>query len=136
VQISPTGGVWTQEPTGTSNELKGIALGNNVYVAVGTNGVILTSPVALPVISKQPASVSAKVGQTVMFSVKAKGSGALTYQWLKGTANVKDNARISGATKAKLTIAKAVKGDGAAYQVRITDTFGSVLSTKAMLTVK
>jgi len=38
VQVSPTGGVWTQQATGTSNELMGIAEGDNVYVAVGRTG--------------------------------------------------------------------------------------------------
>jgi hypothetical protein len=137
VMISPTGGVWTQQATGVSNELMGIAEGNNVYVAVGTNGIILTSPVAVPVISKQPASVSVKAGGTAKFSVKAKGTGPLTYQWMKNGTNLKNNSRISGAREAKLTIKKVAKGDASAsYQVRVTDAYGTTTSVKAKLTVK
>jgi len=137
VQVSPTGGVWTQQATGTSNELMGIAEGDNVYVAVGTNGIILTSPVAVPVISRQPASTSVKAGGTAKFSVKARGTGALTYQWLKNGKNLKNTTRISGAREAKLIITKVVKGDASAsYQVRVTDSYGTTTSSNAKLTVK
>lgn len=137
VQISPTGGVWTQQATGTSNELLGIAEGNNEYVAVGTNGIILTSPVAAPVISKQPASVTVKAGETAKFDVTAKGAGGLTYQWAKNGANLKDGSRISGATGKRLMITKVVKADAStSYEVRITDAYGTTTSSKVTLKVK
>ncbi|MGY2954787.1 hypothetical protein ACVWZQ_002946, partial [Thermostichus sp. MS-CIW-29] len=35
---------WTQRTSGTSNQLNGVAYGNGLFVAVGWDGTILTSP--------------------------------------------------------------------------------------------
>jgi hypothetical protein len=35
---------WNQQTSGTSSELKGVAHGNSLFVAVGKSGTILTSP--------------------------------------------------------------------------------------------
>jgi hypothetical protein len=133
---SPTGHGWTQQTSGTSNQLLGIALGNSTYVAVGTNGIILTSPVASPKITKQPKSETVDAGKTVTFEVTATGTGKLTYAWTKAGAKVTNDSRISGALSAKLTIKKVKKGDAANYQVTVSDIYGSVTSSKAKLTGK
>jgi photosystem II stability/assembly factor-like uncharacterized protein len=35
---------WTQQTSPTSNSLYGVTYGNNIFVAVGSSGTILTSP--------------------------------------------------------------------------------------------
>ena len=82
-----------------------------------------------PVITSQPNSVSTMVGQKVVFSVTATGTGTLSYQWKKGTTN------ISGATTSTYTINSAQSSDVGGYFVVVTNSGGSVTSNIAMLTV-
>jgi hypothetical protein len=79
-------------------------------------------------ISTQPASVKAAVGTAVTLTVAATGSGTLSYQWLKG------GVAISGATSATYSIASLAAADAGRYAAKITDTNGSVTSTKAVVT--
>ena len=44
ILTSPDGVSWTRRTSGTSSELKGVAYGNSLFVAVGDDGTILTSP--------------------------------------------------------------------------------------------
>lgn len=83
-----------------------------------------------PQITAQPANAVVTVGQTASFSVTATGSGTLTYQWQKNSAN------ISGATSANYTTPATVSGDnGAKFDVVVTNSSGSVTSGMATLTV-
>jgi len=74
---------------------------SNASLTVNTAPVITTSPVSL---------MSTDSG-TANFSVVATGT-ALTYQWRKGTVNLTNGGKISGATSATLTI----------FPVNISDT--------------
>jgi gliding motility-associated-like protein/uncharacterized repeat protein (TIGR01451 family) len=56
-----------------------------------------------PVITIEPVSVSACLGDSISFSVSATGT-ALTYQWRRGLVNVLNSDSISGATTAVLSI--------------------------------
>ena len=82
-----------------------------------------------PTITTQPAAVTATVGGNATFSVVAAGTAPLTYQWLKGDANV------AGGTAASLTLTNLTSADAAEYRVRVTNTAGSVNSSTARLTV-
>jgi len=44
ILTSPDGVTWTPRTSGTSNDLNGVAYGNGTFVAVGEDGIILTSP--------------------------------------------------------------------------------------------
>lgn len=83
-------------------------------------------------ITTQPADQSILVGATATFSVVASGTGTLTYQWLL------NDVAITGATSASYTTAAAVIADsGAAFTVRVSDSFGgTVTSSAATLTVQ
>jgi len=85
---------------------------------------------ALLTISTQPENQSVKIGQAADFSVVAKGTGTLTYQWKKnGTA-------IAGATAASYATPAATTADNnAKFTVVVTDSTGSVTSNAAVLTV-
>jgi hypothetical protein len=83
-----------------------------------------------PTITTQPANQTVSIGQQGMFSVMASGTGPLSYQWEKnGTA-------ISGATSASYTTPAVAAGDnGEQFRVVVNNSYGSVMSNAATLTV-
>ena len=109
------------------------AAGYSVIVsnALGT----ATSPAATLTVAVPPAIVTAPTSATVIagtnisFAVTASGTATLTYQWLK------NNAVISGATSATLTLNNVSAADAANYSVTVTNAVGSVTSAAATLTV-
>lgn len=83
-----------------------------------------------PPISVQPMDQTLTVGQTATFGVVASGSGTLSYQWMKNDAD------ISGATSAVYTTPAGARADsGATYSVKVSTSYGSTTSRKALLTV-
>lgn len=89
----------------------------------------VTMPVA-PTIGVQPEGVSVSAGATAHFAVTAAGSAPLAYQWLR------NGTPITGATDAAYTTPATTLADGGArYQVRVSNSVGSVLSDAAVLTV-
>ncbi|MCE1204494.1 MAG: M4 family metallopeptidase [Holophagaceae bacterium] len=82
-----------------------------------------------PSILSQPASCSVPSGTQVTFSVVAAGTGPLSYQWRK------DGVDLPGAQAASLVIPSAASRDEGSYQVLVTNSLGSVLSTAATLRV-
>jgi serine/threonine protein kinase len=81
-----------------------------------------------PVIVKQPAEASVKVGQSVSISVEANGTD-LCFQWRKNGFPVPSGAA------ARLDIRSAQVADSGHYDVSITNAGGTVLSHRAELKV-
>lgn len=85
---------------------------------------------APPMITTQPANRIVRVGQTATFAVVASGTD-LGYQWRKNGVN------IARATKASYTTPATTLGDsGSLFSVIVKNTYGSVTSDDAKLTVK
>lgn len=84
---------------------------------------------AAPAISSQPTSISAVAGGTAAFFVGVNGSSPLSYQWFHG-----GNA-IEGGTNRVLTLSSVTPEQSGLYQVSIYNSFGSVTSVLASLTV-
>lgn len=98
-----------------------------IYVVDSSNNLIRKGlPPGAANITKQPASQTVSVGQSVTFSVTASGSG-LTYQWQKNGAN------ISGANGASYTISPVQLSDAGTYAVVIASSTTSVTSLAATL---
>lgn len=91
-------------------------------------GALLTVNTA-PTITAHPASGTVLYDQPVTLSVQATGTATLNYQWRKNTAD------ILGATASTLTFNTPGATDSASYDCRVTNSFGSVLSKAAALTV-
>jgi uncharacterized repeat protein (TIGR03803 family) len=94
-----------------------------------------------PVIDCQPQSRVNLVGTTARFSVTAIGTAPLTCQWRKNGVNLaagvqSSGATISGATTTDLTLANVQMSDGGGYTVVVTNSYGSVTSSVAALTVQ
>ena len=83
-----------------------------------------------PAITEQPQNASRFVGETVTFSVKASGTGTLSYQW-----KLNDQA-IAGATNSTYSIASVSEADAGDYLVVVTNPGGGAPSQKAVLTVQ
>jgi hypothetical protein len=105
---------------------------SNSMGAVTSNPATLTvtaSNVA-PTIATQPANQTVAAGQTATFTVVATGTSPLTYQWQK------NSAAIAGATSASYTTPPTVSADnGAQFQVTVSNSLGSILSSAATLTI-
>lgn len=97
----------------------------------GTVDVVLNNTIA---ITTQPANQNGCTGQGVSFSVTATGT-ALTYQWRKGTTNLVNGAKISGATTATLTLSNLAAGDAGNYNCVVSGACPAVISGNATLTV-
>ena len=84
-----------------------------------------------PVITNQPASKTTRVGQTATFAVVATGTAPLTYQWKKNAVE------IPRATNSSYRTPPTTPADnGAAFAVRVTNSFGAVISNNVRLTVQ
>jgi len=101
-----------------SNEIQGI------YLA-GSGGKCF----APPVIEAQPTNQTASAGNSVEFSVVAAGSGLLSYQWLF------QGGDLPGATNDTLILNNVQLSQAGDYSVLVTNAFGAVLSSNAVLTV-
>ncbi|MHB8304342.1 MAG: hypothetical protein ACYDC6_16260 [Acidobacteriaceae bacterium] len=95
----------------------------------GATHVVPAPSTALAII-EQPADASTPLGQPATFTVKAVGTGTLSYQWSRnGTA-------IPGATGASYTTPAVTAGDtGSTFLVTVRDGNASVTSNPAKLTV-
>jgi autotransporter-associated beta strand protein/YVTN family beta-propeller protein len=87
------------------------------------------APGLAPVITNQPASVTLASGGAVTFSVAATGPGPFGYQWKFNGAD------IQGETNATLVLSDVQSSNQGVYTVQVTDAYGGVLSSGAVLTV-
>jgi PKD repeat protein len=83
-----------------------------------------------PSITNQPTSREASVGGSTTFSVSAVGNGALSYQWWFNATN-----NLNGKTDDSLTITNVSNADMGDYSVVVSDSYGSVTSSTATLTI-
>jgi hypothetical protein len=83
-----------------------------------------------PSIITQPADQIVAQGSNTSFVVVATGTPALKYQWLK------QGAVVPGATNASLNFTNVQSLAAGLYSVRVTNAFGSTISSNSMLTVE
>ena len=80
-------------------------------------------------IAIQPQSQALGTGGNAQFTVAATGLAPLTYQWAFNGAN------IAGATNSSLTISNIQPANGGNYAAVVSNSFGAVTSSVAVLTV-
>jgi hypothetical protein len=105
---------------------------SNVAGVVTSNLATLTvdSAAVRPSVIKEPADQTAQTGYKATFSVVAKGTDPLTYQWRRG------GAAIAGATSSSYTPPRvSTADDGATFSVVVSNSAGSASSRNATLTV-
>ncbi|HZI31397.1 MAG TPA: immunoglobulin domain-containing protein, partial [Candidatus Binatia bacterium] len=105
-----------------------VTVTNDFGGAVSSNATLAVNASA-PVITLQPVSQSQPVNGSVTFSVAAKGSSLLVYQWQL------DGSPITGAVSNTLSLAGLQMTNAGNYTVVVTNDFGSVTSSVAALAV-
>ena len=82
-----------------------------------------------PTISSQPQNLTVAQGSNATFSVSLNGTAPFSYQWRFGGGD------LAGATQSAYTRTNAQPADAGGYSVCVTNSFGSVTSSVANLTV-
>lgn len=123
-----------QSFTETGNPLGGaIRVSNSVWGTTyqgGPDGSGFLYRLPMPAIITQPQNLSVASGSTATFSVYAADDSAMTYAWYFNT-----NTLLGGQNTNVLTLANATNGNAGAYTVVISDAFGAVTSSPAVLVV-
>ncbi|MCU1386372.1 MAG: hypothetical protein JWL71_5069, partial [Acidobacteria bacterium] len=131
-KLDVSSGAVTTFATGISSpvDLKVSDSGALYYLARGAGSVYRVDYGATaPGITSQPASMTVPPGSPATFSVRASGPAPLRYQWRR------DGVDIPGATAPDYTITAAAADNGARFRAFVSNDFGSVLSSEAVLTV-
>ena len=82
-----------------------------------------------PVVGSQPQSITVNAGDTASFTVTDTEFTPASFQWSF------DGTNIDGATSSTLTVSNVSQSDLGAYAVVITNPFGSVTSSNAILSM-
>ena len=90
---------------------------------------LLMPPLLQPIITSQPQPISVIQGSNALFSVAATGTPPLSYQWRWYGTN------IPGATTTGLSLNGVSTNQAGPYTVVITNAYGSITSTVALLSV-
>jgi uncharacterized repeat protein (TIGR03803 family) len=102
-----------------TNSLGSVLRSNELLTVVNSKPILLT----------QPASLSVLEGDSVPFSTVAVGSLPLSYQWRFAGTN------LPGATESSLALTNVTTAQGGAYDLVVTNLYGSVTSSVATLVV-
>lgn len=94
-----------------------------------SDGTVLTVNTP-PQVDESPVSQTVTVGDTVIFSVRASGTPAPTFQWQKGIDP------LPGETGDTLTLNDIQLGAAGSYSALVTNVVGTTASDPAVLTVK
>jgi hypothetical protein len=103
-----------------------VVVSNVLGSAKSTNA---TLTVLSSVINEQPKSQRVAVGQTATLLVQASSGVPIRYQWLLS------GVLIPGATNAALTLADVQESQTGVYDVEVSNSYGLVISSNALLTV-
>jgi alpha-tubulin suppressor-like RCC1 family protein len=108
--------------------------GNYTVVAMNvagsaTSSVAVLTVTAPPVVTTQPTNVTVSAGAATTFSVAVAGTGPFLYQWqFKGT-------NVDAGTNATLLLTNIQLSQAGAYSVVVSNNYGGVASSNAVLTV-
>jgi pectin methylesterase-like acyl-CoA thioesterase len=93
------------------------------------------TPALAPLILTPPSATTAASGQPVKLTVVAAGIPAVTCQWQRNGAPVKDGSGVAGATTDTLVIANATAAAAGNYAVTVTNASGAATSAAVALSV-
>jgi hypothetical protein len=101
---------------------------SNIYGSATSSSasLVVNTP---PSLTTQPLSVAVPAGTNVTLSVTASGSPTLRYQWRF------DGVPLGGKTQASLVLLNLQSGNSGLYDVVVTNGFGMITSTPALLSV-
>jgi hypothetical protein len=99
-----------------------------------TWGVFIPTNPAPPAILTQPSNTTSLESATARLTVSVTGAD-LAYQWYKVKTKLSAGPRLSGVNSASLTITDLALSDAGNYHLIVTNLFGAVTSSSAILTV-
>lgn len=129
--VGATGNSWTTPATvlGNSNSLVSVHVGCPYGGVSSSNAYLFVLNGVVPTITVQPTSRTNGLGDSTTFAVTASGTAPLAYEWrLSSTA-------IAGATASSYTLAPVATNNAGSYTVVVRNSYGSVTSAVAVLTV-
>ncbi|HWV98768.1 MAG TPA: immunoglobulin domain-containing protein [Candidatus Acidoferrum sp.] len=103
-----------------------VVVTNTLGLAVSSNATLNVVPALVGI---QPQNLMTNGGATVTFSSTVVGQGPFSYQWQYYGTNV------AGATNSTLTLTNSLASQSGPYSVIASNSFGSAVSSSAMLTV-
>ena len=127
--LNATNAIYTINSVGTNNA-------GNYFVAVTNAAGTATSSNATLTVVLSPRSQTNYAGSTATLTAAAFSPESLNYQWQKNGTNLVDGGNLSGATNSTLTIASVSDADATSYSAVVSDAYGSVPTSSAVLTVK
>ncbi len=107
----------------------------NLAGSITSSNADLTVTNVATIFSLQPTNQTVGVGSTVTFSVGGNAQQPNLLQWLKDGTQLVDGGRISGSTNAQLIISDAQTSDDGTYWLVVSNAWGSLASSNAVLTV-
>ncbi len=121
------GATWSLAGYSNSRSINRIRfLNSKLGFASGQKLHIYRSPLA---ITTHPQSQWLSPGSTAILSINTSGNPPFNYLWKK------DGVPVNGATNSTLTLTNMQRATAGAYSVTVTNTFGQVISSNAMLRI-
>jgi hypothetical protein len=106
----------------------------NYWGSVTSSVAVLTVTKA-PLLTVQPTNQTVRVGAIATFSIDGYATSPYFLQWLKDGTGLTNGGNISGATSATLIISDAQTNNSGTYWIVVSNAWGSVTSSNAVLTV-
>ncbi|MGA2246022.1 MAG: immunoglobulin domain-containing protein, partial [Verrucomicrobiota bacterium] len=127
-------------PTFTLNSVSANDAGDYTVIIANAWGSVTSSvavvTVALPpAITGQPEGLTVTNGNPASFGVTVSGTAPLVCRWQKNGADLTDGGNLSGSATTSLLLSSTTTNDAGNYTVIITNAWGSVTSSVALLTV-
>ncbi len=107
---------------------------SNLGASVTSSNAVLSMAIP-PNILGQPTNLPATVGGSAQFAVSAAGAFPLSFQWQFNGNNLADNGHFLGSQTNVLNISNVQMTDAGNYQVIVTNSYGSITSSVAVLSV-
>jgi len=123
---------------GLFNAVAGYDLCTGLGTPNGMNLINALAPltsVAPPYFTSQPTNQTVTNGASVTFIATAGGQTPLNYRWLFNGTNLPAGGNISSVTSNVLSIASATASNSGNYSLIVTNSYGSMTSSIAVLTV-
>jgi hypothetical protein len=96
---------------------------------------VAVDPLTPPIFTSQPTNLTVYTGQTAVLSGSVKGLGSMSYRWWRGGVALADGGNVAGSATGTLTISPAYYTNSGSYVLVVTNNYGAVTSSVAVLTV-
>jgi hypothetical protein len=128
---------WWLNFTVTTNDSGSYSLivSNSQGFVSSSNAALTVLPPTPPFFTSEPGSITAYVGQSINLSGSVDGSPLFAFQWRKDDTNFTEMTAASSWGSTWLELTNISMGDAGTYSLFVTNDFGSVESSNAVLTV-